>query len=425
MNHFKLIVCLLLVFVFFGACRKNVISTKYDVVVWHWMPEKQKAFEVLAKKYLQETGIRVVFKNYYPKDVYRNKVSMAQAAKELPEIFSPLADKIEIASFIQEGFIANLSKDLNEESWKDVFFEEALVKDYYENGNEWNIDPGIYSIPLDMQSLIIFYNKDLFAKAGLDPNIPPSIWQEFIEIGKKLKQANIKPFVSGFAQGWFIGSFAKFYEMDILGQKGILETINGKLAYTDEKWVKIFNLFKDMQDNDFFAPSIMNMTNNEAEKEFASGKAAMIFGGSWALPMYADAKKKINLGIFLPPPVSKSSYVKSFTSGGTYFYVNQSSPNKQKAIDFLKWLTQISQQVLLSQETLSIPANKEIKEQLPKILNIFYDNAKNAYPPLPKQESWQVTNYFSTNLQAIIIGEKSPVEAAKYVQVEKQKQIKN
>jgi ABC-type glycerol-3-phosphate transport system substrate-binding protein len=427
MIYFKAM-CLSLLFVFFSSCSKNVKNSSFraNIVVWHWMPEKQKSFETLAQKYLQETGIKVVFKKYFPKDVYRNKISMAQTSNELPEIFNPLAEKRELASFIQGGLIANLSEDLDKASWKENFFLEALLKDYYENGNEWNIEPGIYSIPLDMQSLVIFYNKNLFVKAGLDPNVPPVTWQEFIETGKRLKQASIKPFASGFAQGWFIGSFAKFYEMSILGEDGILKTIEGGIPYTDEKWIKIFNLFKDMQDNGFFTPqTIINMTNKEVEEKFASEKVAMIFGGSWALPVYIKNKKKINIGTFLPPPISKNVKARSFIDGRTYFYVNQNSVNKQKAIDFLKWLTQEPQQILLAQETLSIPSNKKIQSGLPKIVNTFYENMKNAYQPSLKQENWQVTNYFNTNLQAIIIGEKSPSEAAKDVQDRKRKTLKS
>jgi ABC-type glycerol-3-phosphate transport system substrate-binding protein len=424
MNYFKVIIFLSLVFVFFISCGRNVkkFYLNADIVVWHWMPEKQKTFETLTQKYLQETGIVVVFKTYFPKDVYRNKISMAQTANKLPEIFSLLAEKSEIASFIQEGFIANLSEDLKKDSWEKEFFLEALVKSYYESGNKWGIEPGIYGIALDMQSLAIFYNKDLFVKAGIDA--PPVSWQEFIEIGKRLKQANIKPFTSGFTQGWFIESFAKFYEMTILGEEGILKTIDNKLAYTNEQWIKVFNLFKDMQDNGFFTPTIINMTNNEAEKEFASGKAAMIFGGTWALPIYIN-NNKLNIGIFLPPAIDKNVKTRSFIDGKTYFYVNLASINKQKAIDFLKWLTQEPQQIFLAQETLSVPSNKNIQIELPEIVNTFYENMKNAYKPLLKQESWQVTNYFNTNLQAIIIGKKTPIKAAKDIQIEKEKQLKH
>lgn len=224
-----------------------------------------------------------------------------------------------------------------------------------------------------------------------------------------------------------MGSFAKLYELSILGENGVLQTIYGNWPYTSEKWITIFNLFKDMQDNNFFTPSlgIMNMTNNEAEKEFSLRKVARIFGGSWALPMYIEGKEKINLDVFLPPPVSKEVDVKSFIDGRTYFYVNKASVNRQKAIDFLKWLTQQPQQILLAQETLSIPANKKINKGLPKILNVFYENMKSVYPSLAKQESWQVTNYFNTNLQAIVVGGKSPIEAAKNMQVEKEKQLRN
>ncbi len=339
MKRFLSITALLAVCLPFFSCSNKQIP-KADVVIWHWMTDRQDAFDKLADKYEKLTGIRVVFETYAPSDVYKDKVHAAAAGKLLPEIYSPLGDKREIAAYINAGYIADLTDEMNK-GWKDEFFAKTLAQSTFEAGNEWGVKPGIYSVPIDVNVMMLYYNKDLFKQAGLDPEKPPETWEQFIEAGVKLRKAGIQPFVSGFGEGWLIGVFAASYEWAILGKDGILDTISGKIRYTDPRWVTIFGLFDDMRKNDLYSSGIATMLNKDAERTFATGQAAIALNGSWGVNVYLNMNPTLNYGVMMPPKLKGSKYPMLISGGeGSSLSINPASPNKDKAVAFLKWLTE-------------------------------------------------------------------------------------
>ena len=407
------------------SCSKQDATKDEDVVkIWHWMTDRQAAFEQLSKKYFEQTGVKVVFETYAPTDVYKNKITAAASGKLLPDVFNPISDKRELASYINAGYIADLTDAMND-GWKDVFFEKSLVQNSFPEGNEWNVKPGIYGVPLDVSTLMIYYNKDLFKQAGLDPENPPQTWNEFIEAGKKLRDAGIQPFVSGFGESWLIGSFASSYQWSLFGKQGIIDTIEGKIPYTDDRWLKIFKLFEEMKDNKMFASGIVTMVNKDAERTFAIGKAAMALNGSWGVNVYKSMNPNLNYDIMYPPSLPNAQYpLLVFGGDGSSLFVNAMSPRKDKAIAFLRWFTQKDQQIFLAKETLNIPSNKDAAQDLPDILKKFSESVNKTFDALPVLEAWQVTNYININLQSVIIGEKTPEIAIKEVQAEKVRQSK-
>ena len=411
---------------FVVGCSQNETQQKDEdaVKIWHWMTDRQAAFETLAKKYFDETGVKVVFETYAPTDVYKNKITAAASGKLLPDVFNPISDKRELASYINAGYIADLTDAMND-GWKDVFFEKSLVQNSFPEGNEWNVKPGIYGVPLDVSTLMIYYNKDLFAQAGLDPENPPQTWPEFIEAGKKLRDAGIQPFVSGFGEAWLIGAFASSYQWSLFGKQGIIDTIEGKIPYTDKRWLEIFKLFEEMKDNKMFASGIVTMVNKDAERTFAIGKAAMALNGSWGVNVYKSMNPNLNYAIMYPPSLPNAQYpLLVFGGDGSSLFVNEMSPRRDKAIAFLKWFTQKEQQAFLAKETLNIPSNKDAGQDLPDILKKFSESVERTFDALPVLEAWQVTNYININLQSVIIGEKTPEMAIKEVQAEKVRQSK-
>ena len=417
--------CLCFAIFMVSGCSGGGSGKSEDVVkVWHWMTDRQEAFEKLTKDYYDQTGVKVVFETYAPTDVYKNKITAAASGHLLPDIYNPQSDKKELASYINAGYIADLTDEMNT-GWKDVFFEKSLIANSFEENNEWGVKPGIYGVPLDVSSLMIYYNKDLFKQAGLDPENPPKTWAEFIDAGKKLREAGIQPFVSGFGEAWLIGAFASSYQWSLFGRQGIIDTIDGKIPYNDARWLKIFKLFEEMRDNKMFASGIVTMVNKDAERTFATGRAAMTFNGSWGVNVYKSMNPTLNYGLMNPPSLPDAQYpLLVFGGDGSSMFVNAESPRKDKAIAFLKWFTQKEQQAYLAKETLNIPSNKESAEDLPEILQEFSKSITRTFENLPKLEAWQVTNYININLQSVIIGEKDPAKAVKEVQEEKLRQMK-
>ncbi|MHB9156394.1 MAG: ABC transporter substrate-binding protein, partial [Endomicrobiales bacterium] len=371
------------------SCTSSKSTPKADVVIWHWMTDRQATFDKLARQYEQATGTKVAFETYAPSEVYKNKVRAAASGKLLPEIFSPMGDKRELASYINAGYIADLTDEMNQ-GWKDQFYPKPLMQNTFEEGNEWKVKPGIYGVPIDVNAIMIYYNKDLFKQAGLDPEKPPKTWDDFIAAGKQLRAANIQPFVSGFGEGWLIGVLAASYEWNLLGREGIVGTIQGEIPYTDPRWVRVYRLFEEMKQNGLFASGVATMVNKDAERAFATGKAAMALNGSWGVNVYYTMNPNLNYGLMMPASLKDGkSPLLIFGGEGSSFNVNPLSPNKDKAVAFLKWMTEKDQQVFLSNETRNIPSNQEAaKGNLSPVLQTFADNINNTFDSLPVVEDW-------------------------------------
>lgn len=403
------------------SCGNKNAEKQVDVVIWHWMTDRQPAFEKIAAQYEKETGVKVSFETYAPSDVYKDKIRAAATGKLLPEIYSPLGDKRELATYINAGYVADITSEMNK-GWKDRFFSKPLAQNTYEENNEWHRKPGIYGVPIDVNAIMIFYNKDLFKQAGLDPEKPPKTWDEFIAAGKKLRAAGIQPFASGFGEGWLIGVFAASYEWNLLGRQGMLDTIYGKIPYTDPRWVRVFSLFEEMRTSGIFASGVATMVNKDAERAFSTGKAAMALNGSWSVNVYYTMNPNLNYGVMMPPKLKDAQFpLMVFGGEGSSFNVNPMSPNKDKAVAFLKWMTAKEQQSFLSTETRNIPSNKEAAANLPPVLKSFTEAIAYTFDPLPVIENWQVVNVINTGLQAVVIGEKKPEEIAREIQAEKER----
>jgi ABC-type glycerol-3-phosphate transport system substrate-binding protein len=413
--------------IFFGCARKEQAQAKKTITIWHWMTDRSDAFEELAKRYEAKTGVNVNFELYAPSDAYTQKVRAAAHGGNLPDVFGILAEMRDFAAYIKAGYVNDLTAAMqeNKQEWQMKFSPQALEVNEFSEGNSYGVKPGIYGVPIDITTIMMLYNKDLFKELGLNPNRPPATWEEFIDIGKKIKEAKKQGLISGFGEVWMIDCMANNFAFNIMGKDKVLATIRGEVPYTDPDWVRVFSLFKEMQDAGLLYSGLVSMTNKTAEQLFANGKAVFAFNGSWCVNVYEGMNPNLNYGAMLLPKVSDKFPVSVWGGAGSSFMVGEKSQNKEEAIKFLKWLTDREQQVYLSQATRNLPANKEAVTKLSPILAQFSSAIEQATHP----RIWGVSEFstvieaFDKGIQSIIIGEKTPQRVASEVQKIKEREL--
>ncbi len=422
---------LILAFVFcllpLVGCSSRQAESKPTITVWHWMTDREEAFQELAKRYEASTGVKINFELYAPSDAYTQKVRAAAQGANLPDIFGVLGEMRDFASFIKAGHVLDLTPymDADGGKWRNTFFSKALAVNGFSEGNSYGIKPGVYGAPIDIMTIEMVYNKDLFKKLGLNPNNPPKTFQEFLDIGKKIKQANLQGLVSGWGETWIIDCLANNYAFNIMGEDKFLATIRGEVPYTDPDWVRVLSLFKEMQDSGVLANGVVIMVNKTAEQLFANGKAVFAFNGSWCVNVYKGMDPNLNYAAMLPPAASDKYPMTVYGGAGSSFMVNARSPRKEEAVKFLEWLTDSDQQAYLAQATNNLPANKDALSKIPSILAQFADDMEHATHPRiwGISESPQVIEAMDKGIQSIIIGEKTPEQLAEEVQKIKQKEL--
>jgi len=392
------------------------------------MSDRQDAFLELAKRYEEEAGIKIKFELYAPSDAYTQKIRAAGQTTTLPDIFGILGEKRDFASFINVGHIYNLTEEMNKDggAWKNKLFNKALAVNEFSEGNSFGVEPGIYGVPIDVMNIQMVYNKDLFKKAGLDPDNPPATWDEFLQANTLLKENGIQGLVSGFGEIWMLDCLASNYAFNIMGGEKVVDTIRGKVPYTDPDWVKVFDLFRQMRDEEVLANGVVTMVNKTAEQLFANNRAAFAFNGSWCVNVYQGMNPDLDYGVMLPPRASDRHPMMIWGGAGSSFMVNKHSDNSGKAIEFLKWFTDKDQQAFLCRETRNLPSNKHSLQDIPKLLSQFADDMEGTTHP----NIWGISEFpivietFDKGIQYIIINEKTPEELAEEVQKVKVRELK-
>jgi len=389
------------------------------------MSDRENAFLELAKRYKAETGVKVNFELYAPSDAYTQKVRAAAQTNTLPDVFGILGEKRDFASFVTSGYIYDLTREMDKENgaWKNKLFTKALSVNEFEQGNSFDVKPGIYGVPIDVTNIQMLYNKNLLQAAGVDVSNPPKTWMELIEINKKLKAKGVQGLVSGWGETWMIDCLASNYAFNIMGKDKVLATIRGEVPYTDPDWIKVFDLFREMRDEGFLASGIVTMVNKTAEQLFANNRAAFAFNGSWCVNVYRGMNPDLNYGAMLPPQASDKYPMVIWGGAGSSFMVNKQSKNIREAVDFLKWITDAPQQIFLSKETQDLPSNKYSLKDIPMVLSQFASAMDNTTHP----NVWGVSEFpivieaFDKGIQSIIIGEKTPEQLAQEVQAVKER----
>ena len=414
--------------IFLASCTPQSQSPGVEAItVWHWMSDREEALLELAKKYKIETGAEINFELYAPSDAYTQKIRAAAQTNTLPDIFGILGKKIDFASFVKAGHICNLTEamDANDGEWRKKLFEKALAVNEFGKGNAFSVVPGIYGVPLDVTNIQMLYNKDLLEQVGWDASNPPATWDDFLEVNRLLKANGIQGLVSGWGEKWMIDCIASNYAFNIMGEAKVLDTIRGRVPYTDPDWIKVFDLFHQMRDEGLLASGVVTMVNKTAEQLFANGRAAFAFNGSWCVNVYEGMNPDLNYGVMLPPAADSRFSMKIWGGAGSSFIVNNKSPHIEKAVEFLKWLTDREQQIFLARETKNLPSNKHSLGDIPKVLAQFADDMDVVTHP----SVWGVAEFpvvierFDKGIQSIIIGEKTPEELGAEVQAIKEREL--
>ncbi len=180
-----------------------------------------------------------------------------------------------------------------------------------------------------------YYNKDLFAEAGIESE--PQTWDEFLEDCQKLQDAGIQPIVMG-DKDQYVLQFG-LYQLaadEIYSQNPDfdIQLRDGDTSFTDEgTWDKVLEMYKTLYDNNYIdASQSLGYGASQAITDFADGKAAMTFDGSFnASALLANG---VNAGYF-PLPGTNGVYTATCLSAGYSIYSDSEYVDQCK--ELLDW----------------------------------------------------------------------------------------
>jgi multiple sugar transport system substrate-binding protein len=323
------VVCILLLVVVFAS---NIIAAeqpfKGTKLIILSAGDGQEGVEITApciKGFEEKTGINVEF----------TVLSQSDLKTKLAVIFttgSPDVDLLWVSDpwipeFANAGFLEDITNKLSTEEW-DQFVPGVLSCVTFKGKH--------YGMPRFFSIKSFYYNKKLFREAGLDPNKPPTTWDEFISDAKKLTDP---------AKGtWGVltelgsNSCMMIYIQEYLVLTGgTIVDENDNITFNNEKGVKALEkMVEVVHELGVLDPAAFGISEGPAMRaRWIQGYDGMLMGwaGDYNYSNIAPSKIIGECGVALIPSISTSGAV----TGSEGYVISKFSNNKEAALEFLKY----------------------------------------------------------------------------------------
>ncbi|MEW9701324.1 ABC transporter substrate-binding protein [Paenibacillus sp. SI8] len=320
----------------------------------------------------------------------------------------------------------NAIEDLTPRFNKDYFsgFYEAFM------GNTKSGDT-VWSVPFQRSTIVLYYNKDMFKKAGLNPDKAPASWAEMREAASKLTVKDS----AGKTSQWGIEIPSTGYQYWMLQAMSLQTGTNivsgdGKNVYFNKPEVQeALQFYTDLGRKDKVMPEGA-LEWATVPSDFISGKTAMMYHTTGNLTkVKTDAKFDFGVS-FLP---ANKKYGSPTGGGNLYVFKNIAEDHKQAAVKFIQFLTQPQRVAQWSIDTGYVGTTKAAYETdlLKNYVKDFpqaavaRDQLQYADSELSTYQNGQVTKLFNDNIQAALLGNMSPKEALDKAQQQAEDILKN
>jgi multiple sugar transport system substrate-binding protein len=135
-----------------------------------------QAMEQLIERFNAENPDVIVEQETFPYDAYEQRVAAATAAGQGPDVVQLFYGWV--GSWSRAGYIEPLPQEHIDHAWIEDYFIPMV--------ESVKLDGEYYGLPTAVRSLALFYNKDMIAEVGLDPESPPQTWSEFVEAAQAM-----------------------------------------------------------------------------------------------------------------------------------------------------------------------------------------------------------------------------------------------
>ncbi|HHY46874.1 MAG TPA: sugar ABC transporter substrate-binding protein [Firmicutes bacterium] len=406
----KLLSGLVIVLMMFLMVGTGLAASKVTIRFQDWRLAEKPAgpcLEEMVKAFeKQNPDIKVILDPVSVNDKLTKFVTQSRGG-DPPDVVRILTT--DVPGFVEMGLLRPLD-DLVEKAGGKTFlkdFTPYLVK-------AMTIKGKLYGIPHEGDALVIYYNTDMFRKAGLDPNSPPQTWDEFLAASKKLTNPAEGHWAFGmlaspaiasiWMQSWFLANGSNFFNEDYTDT--LIDSPAG---------IEAFKYYVELYTKHGVVPPGPTDVDYAAQVNlFAQQKVAMIvgpfatYGGIFAAN--PELKGKVKMMQF-------PGKVKASSGRGTVFAIASASKHPDAAWELIEFLNSPANQLKFFREATMMPtrqsvfASKEISGN-PELAVML--KAMSTAVSYPIYHRWAEADRELVNaLHAALLKVKTPEQAAK------------
>jgi len=383
----------------------TTVPTPTTITALIWAPDwPEEMLQIAAEFGKLNPDIRVNVQFMIGNSVEEN-IKPRIASGNLPDLVSvnPNAYAAELAD---QGILADVG---GTSAWKNML--DPLKGDWTSRqSKKFGISGGV-------ATTLIYYNQDMFAKAGITQL--PTNFQEFLVVCDKLKRAGFTPVMwnGGFPNMLGNGPFSFGFANNVVAREPDWKRkiSDGTLDLNTPQVADIFAKILLIADRGYVQEGFMATDYDQGIRLFKEGKVAMAFHGSWAAGLFLHGNP-FEVGVFIPPWNAPGKRVVPVIGSETGFAVCE-TPNKVAATRFLEFIAGKGFSIL-QRKRQNIPPFKQVDETMvsnPKIADYtnrvsrFSVTASPYYSVLPSNSIERLHQL----MQDVLFKKITPRQAAK------------
>jgi multiple sugar transport system substrate-binding protein len=313
-----------------------------------WARDTQKQFMgTLASAYNKSHKAQAKV-SIIPSVQFVQKFGTAAASGSAPEVAS--IDLVYLPYFASQGALTDITSLADGLPYEDALSPAHRKLAVYEGKT--------YALPFTAEASVLYYNKTLFKKAGLNPDKPPANYAEMADAAKKIRALGPKYYgfvFAGSCGGCNIFEFAPH----VWASGGDVLSSDGKKAMLDSPQVTdALTFYRQLWQAGVMPSSVKTDAGTVQATAFSSGKVGMTNLGAFAVSTFEKAK--VNFGV--APIPGKDGGSASF-AGGDEIAIPKGSKNKAAAEEFVKWATSEQAQTILAKAGI-VPVRTDLTDKI-------------------------------------------------------------
>lgn len=314
------------------GAQDDVVEIEY----WQYnFAARVDAMNMLIEQFEAENpDIRVIHNSDIPYANFRDEIAASAPAGVGPDVVTLFYGWI--PAFVDAGYLTPLPED--------PFSEEFILETFSPMVANSKFEGSYWAIPTAVRSLALFWNKDILAAAGLDPEAPPATLDEFVDIALattiydgdadifNITQQGHAPALAAQDHHWFREVLLRQFGGVPYSDDGRTVTYNSEAGCAAFSWLAAFETEHKTGSNDLF---------EDATNSFINGTAALHIDGSFRVGTIARNNPDLNYGVTELPigPNGEQHTFGSYWTHGITRRANDDPARMEAAVKFLQFIT--------------------------------------------------------------------------------------
>lgn len=377
-----------------GALAMGASAEETTIEMWyHISPDQATVLLQMIDQFQEEhPDIKVETQSVAFSEL-KKQVSIGVAADELPDV--TLCDTVDNASFAAMGAAKDITAEVEEWGEMDNYFDGPR--------NSATYNDGYYGVPFYSNCLAIMYNKDILDEAGIDYPTSDWTWDDMKEIVEKTSNEDHY----GMTMSLIKSEEGTFNVLPFIWQADAdYDSLDSEGA------ISALTMINDFYQNGYMSKELISMTQADmCASLFATGKSALMVGGTWLTTNIANENPDLNYGVVT---FAKNKNAASPIGGGNIIMLKED--HREASWELMKYLCGKDNARAFCEDAGYIASRLDAVEESEKwtqdpLLSVYVEQLKVARARGPHPKWPEISSAIQAAYQSVLSGEETVEDA--------------